>query len=302
MYFKPLLAIVVVGAMTTSFAFAENLECDDVLVRSSSTSGNISEHSRKVAQCLETVDNATKVAYRMSFDICENIARYKEAPEVVELPSGTTVEPRTAETWEEYALRLGDEANSSGCRDGIHSAMFAKVFASTQTMRDLFTESEMFIPNVLLEHVSMTVDTGFGRVDADVRFAESSFRGHFTDPGSLNLLQGRKIEYKDASFVGDGVLDGQISALFLNVGIGSDYNLEGRISGVFDPSSMSVTVTSLEIDSYTIDEFYLSEIGLEQLNSFIAQDRVCQELQVYLTAELRAAYNEIDPFSFLRSL
>lgn len=270
-------------------------ECDGVVVNSNATTQNLTLRGRDVQRCLDLSSELEKAAYQNTFGFCRNMSLSADLPAAITLPTGEILSPPVTQTWEEFAISLGESAAKSGCRDGVLSAYQQTIFMNSEKVRDIFAETGMSLENLLTGTYSMGT---VGQLEVTSTLVE----GTFTKTGGIRASDYKTIAFRDVPLrlQVSGIAD--FRTFFGNEDFELQFSVEGRVSGTLDSRTLEATVTSYEVDQVKVSEGTLfpeliSDLMKNQLQA--KQKEVASNASRVLTQELYKAYQSVNPFEFL---
>lgn len=282
--------IVLAASLVPAYAFS--LDCEQVLSHSAGSVQSIADRAADVQHCLSLVDDLQRSAYRNSFSMCENLAQVQEAPPAIELPNGETIP--TAGNWTNVIARAGETASTSGCRDGVLSALQRTLFVDTARVRSLFQETGLSLEDVLVGEY----DLGMGSLSLE----STTLQGWFTAYDGIRAAGNGVVEVRDVPFAFDVVGDASMRTPFGRAGVEIGFGVEGTLDGYLEARSLEVVITNLRPTRVvpgpaTALPELVGAVMQEQLTRNSGE--IAARASEVLTEALRRAYENANPFSFL---
>ncbi|MBF0313587.1 MAG: hypothetical protein HQK52_09230 [Oligoflexia bacterium] len=279
-------------------------DCDAVLLSSNATAVTLHERGQVVSECLTLASEMARLAYTNAFTLCKKHAVTRISPTAITFPDGEVVTPPpTMITWEEFAKVLGSKGNSSGCRDGILSALVQKTFSSVASVQNIFTNTEMFLSGPFNGDYDVKVGAPpFFSITGTIHITDSSLRGYLTDVSGVTSSDDGKIAIFNMPFEGEGVLTAKAQFALIDLDNEAQYYSKGHISGEVDVPTLTVTLSYMDIDQFETSEQELNAFGNAIINKVIARNELKHGISYELTRILRNSYEAIDPFHFIQTL
>lgn len=288
------------GISLSSFA---NADCTQIIISSSANIDTIMQRGSEISRCIESAEQMAKDAYLMSHGMCENIALTKRMPETISMPNGSSIiKPHEIETWEQFALRLGTDAMTSGCRDGIFSTLVKAAFANESNVHRIFATSQMAIDEALNGSYLYKIDTMFGNVNAKLKVTRSNLSAYFVKFSGIRPLQNGSMKFDEVSFDSSGYMFGNVESDLLDAVMDGPWKAQGRISGSLNFATMKVSIDKLTVVSAETNGMTLNkESSAAVFENIFSQAQIYRFFSDLLTRKLRESYKSTDPFDFLHS-
>ncbi|MFY7927479.1 MAG: hypothetical protein ACOVS5_01295 [Oligoflexus sp.] len=290
------LSLLAFGLQESAFS----LDCDAVLI-SSGSGLSIENRSSEVQQCIDLASDIARGVYLATFNVCEKQGRGEAIAQEIVLPDGRrTPAPQPEETWEQYALRIGDQEGLSGCRDGIRSALIQRGYFTEERIRKQFAETELFLSDVFNGSFQVSADTFFGSIQVPFQVLDSTFTGYFTEVGSISS-DSRSITFTRVPFEASGTLKAEVRVPGLGgLNIDTAYYPAGFMTGRLNLEDLTIEIQDSTLTRFDLADSGLTDAGIQILSRNVNQAGFRSELSLYLTDALKRSYNEVDPFTFLR--